>query len=347
MVISVCGFSSHSTRIRRNSVNGMRPCDDSPRAVAPRSKRPVNCTGPPSLQKNPWRAWQRCRRGGKSPKARGSIGVSEIGAAPMATQRRVRPLAPRRRTNMRDTKDSSLLFSLKALEELETNRIEEERAVEERARAAEERQRARVERLAREAEVRRIEEEEKRRLEAERARREEQARLEAEKLAAIERVRAEVDARSRADLARAQAAQDIELAKVRSTAATGRYRFLLALSALAIVAIGAIAGVLSKSLSERTEEDLRRASALESARKEREEVQAALNGARREIGDLHSRLRTYASSSAAPVATKDPPAKEIGGKPGPKKPTRKEEPTQIANCEDGDPLGGCLPSKKK
>lgn len=247
---------------------------------------------------------------------------------------------------MRENRDSSLLFSLKALEELEAGRIEEERAVKERARAAAERQRARVERLAREAEMRRIEEEERRRLDAERARREEETRLEAEKLAAIERVRAEVDARSRAELARSQAAQEVELAKVRATGARGRYRFFLALSVLATVAIALFAGALSKNMKEMSDEDIRRASALESARKDREEAERVLNGARREIGELRERLRIRDSMVGAPVAPKNPSTKEPATV-SPKKPTKNSEPAPSATCLEGDPLGGCLPPKKK
>jgi hypothetical protein len=248
---------------------------------------------------------------------------------------------------MPDARDNSLLFSLKALEELETKRVEEERATRERARAAEDRQRARIERLAREAEMRRVEEEETRRIEAERARREEEARLEAEKLATIERVRAEVDARSRAELAQSRAANDIELAKVHATAARGRYRFLLGLSVLATIVVAAFAAVLSKNLNELGDEDVRRASALEIARKDREEAERALNGARREIGELRDRLRNRNIVADAAATPKDVPPKQNPGKSGPKKPPKDSEPAPAANCLDGDPLCGRLPSHKK
>jgi len=248
---------------------------------------------------------------------------------------------------MPETRDNSLLFSLQALQELETNRIEEERVAKERVRATEERHRARVERLAREAEMRRVEEEERRRLEAERARREEEARLEAEKLAAIERIRAEVDARSRAELAQSQAAHDIEVAKVRATAALGRYRFLLGLSVLATVAVGAIAGVLSKHLKDLNEEGVRTASTLESVRKDREEIEQALNGARREIGDLRERLRIRNSSAEGSSMSNGTSLKDPGDKARPKKPPKNSEPAPSATCLEGDPLGGCLPPKRK
>ena len=244
---------------------------------------------------------------------------------------------------MSETRDNSLLFSLKALEELEESRIEEERAAKERAQAAAERQRARVERLARETEMRRIEEEERRRLEAERSRREEEARLEAEKLATIERVRAEVDARSRTELAQSRAIHDFELAKVQATAARGRYRFLLGLSVLATVAVSGVAGVLSKKLGELSDENVRSASALESARKDREEAERALNGARREIGDLRERLRLRDSMAVAP---RNPSTKEPATV-APKRPNKNDEPAPAASCLEGDPLGGCLPPRKK
>jgi membrane protein involved in colicin uptake len=247
---------------------------------------------------------------------------------------------------MREPRDNSLLFSLKSLEELEASRIEEERAAKERARAAEDRQRARVERLAREAEMRRVEEEERRRLDAERARREEETRLEAEKLASIERVRAEVEARSRAELAQSHAAHDIELAKVHANAARGRYRFFLGLSVLATVAVAAIAGVLSRKLAELNDEGIRRASALELARKDRVDAERALNGARQEIGDLRERLRIRDSMAGAPVAPKNPSTKEPATV-APKKPTKNSGPAPSASCLEGDPLGGCLPPKKK
>jgi hypothetical protein len=248
---------------------------------------------------------------------------------------------------MPERRDNSLLFSLKAIEELEESRIEAERVAKQRARSAEERQRARMERLAREAEMRRVEEEEKRRLEAERVRREEEARLEAEKLAAIERVRAEVDSRARSELERARAAQELELAKVQATAARGRYRFLLGLSAAALLAVGAIAAVLSRSLGERKEEAIRTASALESARKEREDAQAALNGARREIGDLRERLRIRNASTEASVEPKDPSTKGPVQKVRPKGRPKGEEPAPAASCDEWDPMGGCLPPRKK
>jgi hypothetical protein len=234
---------------------------------------------------------------------------------------------------MPETRDNSLVFSLKALEELEEKRIDEERAAKERARAAAERQRARVERFAREAETRRIEEEERRRLDAERARRDEEARLEAEKLAAIERVRAEVEARSRAALAESRAAQDLELARVQATAARGRYRFFLGLSVSATIAVAGIAAVLSKKLNDLNEEGIRTASALESARKDREEVEKALNGARREIGDLRERLRSYST----PAVPKDTGVKEPVQK-GPKRPLKKDNPAPGASCNPWDPM---------
>jgi dTMP kinase len=248
---------------------------------------------------------------------------------------------------MPETRDNSLLFSLKALQELEANRIEEERVAKERVRVAEERHRARVERLAREADMRRVEEEERRRLDAERARREEEARLEAEKLAAIERIRAEVDARSRADLARTQAAHDVEIAKAHATSALGRYRFLLGLSVVATLAVAAIAAVLSKNLKEVNDVGIRTASALESARRDREEIEQALNGARREIGDLRERLRVRKVSADAAPPSSGPSPREPGDRTRPKKPLKNSEPAPSATCLEGDPLGGCLPPRKK
>jgi translation initiation factor IF-2 len=245
---------------------------------------------------------------------------------------------------MRESKDNSLLFSLKALGEMEQKRIEEDLAARERARAAEERQRARLERLAHEAEMRRVEEEEKRRLEAERARRAEEAELEAQRLAAIERARAEVEAVAKAERVRSQAAHDIELAKARAAAARGRYRFFLGLSVFALVAVGSMAAMLSKELRVTTEEDVRRASALESARRDRDEAQQMLSGARQEIGDLRERLRVPGAPPAAPEPPKGAPAA-----PGKnlRKPPKRGEPAPEASCDEWDPMGGCLPPKKK
>lgn len=244
---------------------------------------------------------------------------------------------------MSGTRDSSLLFSLKALERLETTRVEEERAAKVRAAADRERQRADAERRTREAEAQRIEEEALRRIEADRARREEEARLEAQKLSAIERVRAEVDARARAELARAQAARDVEIAKAHATASRGRYRFLLGISVAATVAIGAMAAVLTTRLNAATEEDTRRASALESARKDCRRTEEALMGARREIGDLRERLRAASSPSAAPDTPKA--TTEFGAKPTHQKPS-KAGPVTPATCDQWDPMCG-LSTKAK
>lgn len=241
------------------------------------------------------------------------------------------------------SRDDSLSFSLKALEDLEVKRIDDEQAVAARAREASARRRADAEERARQAEARRVREEEERRLAAERARREEEARLEAEKGAAIARARAEVDARARAELARAEAARDVELAKVRASAEKGRYRFFLALSLSATVVVGVMAALLSHRLRERTEDDERRASALESARRDRERAEEALAGARREIGDLRARLPWAATSSAPAVAPEPPksvPAVPPGRKPVRRKSSKADDPG-ACTADEHDPMG-CL-----
>jgi len=245
---------------------------------------------------------------------------------------------------MPGSRDDSLLFSLKALEDLEAQRIAMERAERDRVLEAEARRRADDARRAREVEMRHVEEAEARRLEAERARRDEEAQREAEKLAAIERARAEVDARARSDLARAEAARDVELAKTRAVAARGRYRFFLGLSAAATVAVGAMATVLSSKLRAMTETDERRASALESARRDCERAERALDGARREIGDLRARLH---ASSAPARDVPDAPKRPAPPKKGFRTVLTRPDDTSSAPCADGDPLGGCLPQKRK
>ena len=95
---------------------------------------------------------------------------------------------------MAEQKESSVLFSLKELMNLEENRIKEEEAEKDRRARHEAETRASAERAARDAEERRLREEEERRRSEEQRQREEAARLEAIRHGEIEKARAEATA---------------------------------------------------------------------------------------------------------------------------------------------------------
>ena len=111
---------------------------------------------------------------------------------------------------MSEQKESSVLFSLKELMNLEEDRIKTEEADRAAQAAAAERARQDAERQAREAEQARIRAEEERRRAEEQRSREEAARLEAIRVAEIEKARVEAEQRARLEAGRERTRRDRE-----------------------------------------------------------------------------------------------------------------------------------------
>src|SRR5688572_30619093 len=115
---------------------------------------------------------------------------------------------------MSEQKESSVLFSLKELMNLEEDRIRSEEADKAAAAAAAEKARVEAERAARMAEEQRIQaEQERRRLDDQRSR-EEAARLEAIRVGELEKARVEAEQRARLEAMAAQQHHERSLAAI-------------------------------------------------------------------------------------------------------------------------------------
>jgi colicin import membrane protein len=128
---------------------------------------------------------------------------------------------------MSEQKESSVLFSLKELMNLEEDRIKAEE--DDRRRSAEEAERARLhaEQAAREAEEARLRaEEERRRLDESRTN-EEAARLEAIRQAEVEKARLDAEQRARMEAMAAQQAQERQLAEIKNDESKRKLRNML------------------------------------------------------------------------------------------------------------------------
>src|SRR3954462_10970017 len=138
---------------------------------------------------------------------------------------------------MAEQKESSVLFSLKELMNLEQERIAQETATQQRQ-AREARERRDVEeRAAREAEDRRLRDAEEMRRVSEQRQREEGARLEAIKQAELERSKAETEHRNHQQAVAAQREHEAQLTKIRQQSSARRVK-IVAIVAITILGAG-------------------------------------------------------------------------------------------------------------
>jgi colicin import membrane protein len=201
---------------------------------------------------------------------------------------------------MSEQKESSVLFSLKELMNLEEDRIRTEEAEKAAQAAAAEKARLDAERAARDAEEARIRaEEERRRMEEQRAR-EEQARHEAIRQGEIERARVEAEKQAQLAAMAAQQQHEAQLAKLKHDEGKKKLRNALIGGGIAVALLAT--GGIWYGVSSAQEAARLQAAANERARQAEEEAkkkQAALEESQRKIEGLISQL-----SSAKDEATR-------------------------------------------
>jgi colicin import membrane protein len=248
---------------------------------------------------------------------------------------------------MSEQKESSVLFSLKELMNLEEDRIKGEEADRAASAAAAEQARLEAERVAREAEEARIRaEQERRRLEDQRAR-EEHARLEAIRQGEIEKARLEAEQRARLEAMEAQQKHERSLAAIKEDEGKKKLRNMLiggAIFAVLVIGIGGFFAYKNQQqaeadkqaqaaqLREAQEELKRKTAAFEEAQKKADSIKSQLDAAQSEAE--RERLKA-ALADAQRVA--DSAKKSVGGGgPAPKAGDAPAAPKK--KCTPGDPL---------
>ncbi len=251
---------------------------------------------------------------------------------------------------MAEQKESSVLFSLKELMNLEEDRIRQEESERRRQADAAEAARADAERKSRDAEEQRLRAEDERRRQEEQRGREETARLDAIRHAEVEKARVEAENAARMEGLRRQQEHERQIAVI----AQDKSKKNLKLAAfgigfvLLVVAVGGGVAIKSQSdaaalesarhkselaekqaasdaLQKKLEEQTGAVKSLESdvanAKDEaaRAEALAKLNAAKNERSNTAQRLTNVSSGAAKPAA-----------------------PRPACTCTPGDPLCSCL-----
>lgn len=253
---------------------------------------------------------------------------------------------------MSEEKESSVLFSLKELMNIEEDRIKGEEADKAAQASAAERARADAERAAREAEEARIRAEEERRRQEEQRAREEAARLAAIQVAEVERARLEAEQKARLEAMAAQQAHERSLAALHQDKSKKNLRNMLIGGAAFVLVGGSVAGYFAYDSHQKQQATIAAAAqhqqVLEEEKKKLEEQArqgqeniAKLNDALANAKDDAQRLalqKQLDDEKARQDALKKPgvggPARTTPGNTGGAKPP--------CNCAPGDPLCSCL-----
>ncbi|NUP06161.1 MAG: hypothetical protein HOW73_08895 [Polyangiaceae bacterium] len=242
--------------------------------------------------------------------------------------------------------ESSVMFSLRELMSLESDRIEDERAQEERARI--EAQRAKMEAELRLAAA----EEARRRAEAERAlaeegrKREEAARLEAIRLGELERARLEALEQSRLqqlEVEHKHAAEILRLKGDRDRVRLKRSIVTITIGTVVFAAagIGYYVGVLRPRMEAEQRALADRSAQLDKERKARADDLAELDAERSRLQrDLDAIPTTAPAVTVTPVVTAQP---TVTPRPPPTvKPPPPPPPTATGKCNPLDPMDECV-----
>jgi colicin import membrane protein len=239
-------------------------------------------------------------------------------------------------------KESSVLFSLKELMNLEEDRIREEETQKEAQAKAELEARQAAERAAREAEEARLRAEEEARRNEEQRRREDAARLDAIRIGEIEKAKSEAEHRARFETMTAQQAHEATLVALTQDKNKKRLQIGIGVTVGALLIVGVVGGITFKQHQDEaakkaqileaqrkdTEERLRRLqSDFEMANRKEQELQASLANAK----DEATRAKLQSELEQQRKATQAAGARVRGGGSGESKPKPK-------NCQPGDPL---------
>ncbi len=247
---------------------------------------------------------------------------------------------------MAEQKESSVLFSLKELMNLEEDRIKQEETERQKQEQAVIQARLDAERKAREEEEARISAAEETRRQQEQRQREESTRLDAIRHGEVEKARLDAENAARLDQLRAQQAHDLNLTAIKQDKSKKNLTYIaVGVGFLLILAIG-IGGWAVKVQSDKAEALQAQLGELSSEREalrekmetasgeERARLQAELQAKDDAIQNLKDHPNTV-QQAAAPHPVAHP-----GGNSGATKPATANKPP--CNCTPGDPLCSCL-----
>jgi colicin import membrane protein len=253
---------------------------------------------------------------------------------------------------MAEQKESSVLFSLKELMNLEENRIKEEEQEKDRRARAEAERRTREESERRAAEERRLRDEEEARRTEEQRKREELARVEAIRAGEIEKAKAEAEHQARMQALAAQQAHEQQLTVLKSDQTKKRLTLIVGIVSAVLVIGGILTAVmvmrsneeqrkrdaLAAAETERIAQELKRLKAeADLAQKKQDELQDALVNAK----DEATKKALEAQLAQAKADTEKKRAVSGGG--GAARPSGgTKKPSSSSNCAPGDPMCGDL-----
>jgi colicin import membrane protein len=248
---------------------------------------------------------------------------------------------------MAEQKESSVLFSLKELMNLEEDRIKQEES--ERKRKEEEALRVKLdaERRAREAEEARMKAAEEERRVGEQRSREEAARLDAIRQAEVEKARLDAENNARHEAMRRQQEHERQLVQMKEQSGKKKLTFWLAgVGAVLLIALVG-GGIVIKNSQEQAERATAEKIALEQkiteldAEKKRiqDDISKA-SGAERDalIAKLQAKEAEIETTKSAPASGGGGAVRRSGGGSKP----AAEKPAKPCNCQPGDPLCSCL-----
>jgi colicin import membrane protein len=256
---------------------------------------------------------------------------------------------------MSEQKESSVLFSLKELMNLEEDRIKQEETARQRQAEAATQARLEAERRAREEEEARINAEEQRRRSEEQRAREDAARLEAIRHAEIEKARLDAENAARTEQLKHQQEHERQIKALSQDKHKKRLTLIVTLSlvGLAVALVGG--GLFIKSQAdERAAETMKHQQEMAAQQAQYEKLQSQLQGQMDQVAQLESAV-TNARDDAARAAAQQKlleaknqaavtqnalsHATPHGGGGGP----ATSKPKAPCNCPAGDPLCSCIP----
>lgn len=251
---------------------------------------------------------------------------------------------------MAEQKESSVLFSLKELMNLEEDRIKKEDDDRKRQEEAENQARAEAERRAREEEERRLRAEDERKRSEEARAREEAARLEAIRHGEVEKARVEAEGVARMEALRRQQEHEKELHVLSQDKHKKRLTYIALGSGFVLVAALVGGGIIIKGQLDKAKALEAQLNSLNADRdelntklrnastdEERAKIQAELDAKNAEIENMKKNPGTTPAVKAPTVKPVNVPAVTT-----PKKPQcHMLDGTKVSSCAAGDSLCTC------